>query len=61
MKFRLYSNDSGDGGQGVGAGPSRLPAGDEEDGTAAYRRQRQLPAQRAVAVQPVHRPHGQDR
>lgn len=52
---------SGYDGQGMGVGPTRLPAGDEENGYAAHRRQPQLFAQRAATVQPVHRSHVQDR
>ena len=52
---------SGDGGQGVGAGPAGVPARHEEDGHAAHRRQPQLLAQCPAAGEPQQRSHVENR
>ena len=47
--------------QSVGAGPARVPASDEAHGTAADRRQLEVPAQRAPVRAPQHGSHVENR
>lgn len=45
----------------MGPGPASIPARHEEDGHAAYRRQRQLPAQCPATGEPQQRSYVQNR